>query len=295
MATVHNLTKLAIQWQIGNRCNFKCDYCHPDYYDGSNPFFTTEQLQTAFDNLQSAVEHLTEIEIEFQGGEPTASESVRAVIDNCTDPRFKFILTTNGSADIDWWTRVAPKFKRVMLAYHGQDPAEFDRVVQTLKRPGLTLFIISNAPPDSIRWQRAVEVYERYKPDTPIQFKALYANYARGNDKFFDYSPEQWDYYTRVNNIVIPKTVPTESKIEWVQDKLYDNYNGHLCWAGVEQIVIDYFGYAYRGWCHAHGSLGNLIEGKIVLDPQPKVCPKSICKNGFDKQARKSTNSWGLS
>ena len=42
MATVYSLSTLAIQWQIGNECNFKCDYCHTDYHDGSNPYISFE-------------------------------------------------------------------------------------------------------------------------------------------------------------------------------------------------------------------------------------------------------------
>jgi hypothetical protein len=63
----------------------------------------------------------------------------------------------------------------------------------------------------------------------------------------------------------------------------------------VEQIVVDYFGFIYRGWCHAHGSLGNIFEQAVTLDEKPRVCPYTICKNPFDKKARKSENSWGLS
>jgi hypothetical protein len=122
----------------------------------------------------------------------------------------------------------------------------------------------------------------------------LFSNHNKGNDKFLNYNVDQWSYWLELNKIEAPEA-PVETQIKWVEDRLYNNYKGHLCWAGVEQIVIDYFGYVYRGWCHANGGFGNIFEGPIVLDKQPTVCPRTACKNTFDQLSKKSSNSWGFS
>ena len=293
------MNSLSIQWQIGNECNFKCDYCHPDCYDGSNPFISYDKFQQGFTNLQASVDAYDQIEIEFQGGEPTVSQAIRDKLSSDTDPRYRYILTTNASADLDWWAKAAPSFKHVTLAWHidsvGTQFNHFHSVVKILQDNNTSFSIVVNAPSDQLTWDTAKAVHEYYLSlGISSQFKALYTNYQRGNNQFMPYTEEQWEYYTRVNNIQLPKEEPVETQITWVEQRLYNNYKGHLCWAGINQIVIDYRGFALRGWCQSNGTFGNVFDRPLVLDAQPRVCPKDLCKNLFDQKAKKSNNSWGF-
>jgi hypothetical protein len=103
------------------------------------------------------------------------------------------------------------------------------------------------------------------------------------------YNDDQWHYYLQVNNI-------PDIQIAQAEVTLYDNYLGKLCWAGVDQIVIDYRGNIFKGWCHSSGAaMGNIYNHPVILYNTPEVCPMTICKNAFDKQAKKSNNSWGIS
>ena len=291
------MKQLSIQWQIGNQCNFRCDYCHPDLYGGSNPFLDYDKFQKGFLHLQESVTSYDQIIIEFQGGEPTISTAIRNKITDSTDTRYKYVLTTNASADLEWFEKAAPNFNNLILAYHPQvDAQHFKDVVNLLRDKQVPIGVVVNAHNDAERWAKAVEIYEHYKPTgIHLEFKTLFSNYQKGNNKFLNYTAEQWEYYTTLNGISVPTDGSVESQIVWVEDHLYNNYKGHLCQAGVSQIVIDYFGFVYRGWCYAHGGLGNLFDGSIKLDITPRVCPKEICKNSFDQLAAKSEKGWGLS
>lgn len=291
------MNKLSIQWQIGNECNFKCDYCHPDCYDGSNKFIAYDKFQKGFDNLQASVDSYDLIEIEFQGGEPTVSQAIRDKLSSDTDPRYRYILTTNASADLEWWAKAAPNFSHVTLAWHNNDlvRGHFTSVGKILHDTGIPFNIVINASSKPGHWDAATEAYEHCLDlGIPVHFKALYSNYQRGNNHFMPYTEEQWEYYTRVNNIQTPVEEPVAVQIEWVEQRLYNNYKGHLCWAGVNQLVINYFGFAHRGWCQANDSFGNVYDQPLVLDAKPRVCPKDLCKNLFDQKAKKSNNSWGF-
>jgi sulfatase maturation enzyme AslB (radical SAM superfamily) len=289
------VNKLSIQWQIGNQCNFRCDYCHSDFHSGSNPFLEYEQFQRGFRHLQESVKDYTNIEIEFQGGEPTISSAIRDKIADQTDTRYKYNLTTNASADLAWWKLAVKNLSNVIIAYHPYcDIQHFKQIVELVKDSDINFSITINAHNAKDRWTDAVNIYDYYKcKNYPISFRALFSDHARGNNKFLPYDYDQWAFYTEINKIDVPDA-PVETQIKWVENHLYNNYKGHLCWAGVEQIVIDYFGYTYRGWCHSHGVLGNIFESSVVLDTQPKVCPRIVCKNLFDQQAKKSEKSWGL-
>ena len=296
MATIHSITNLSVQWQIGNECNLQCDYCHPTLYGGSNPFLSNEQFRLGFDNLDKSVVNYDTIEIEFQGGEPTISESIRAKIAEA-NPRYKYRLTSNGTASLDWWRTSAPNFNHITLAYHPDINVEhYKAVADIISQVVPDYYLLIHIHNDSAKFHKARGLYDHFKAkNMSVGVKALYANYQQGNNKFLDYNEEQWNFYLETNNLLVPPVETVEAQIHWVEARLHDNYNGHLCWAGVEQIVVDYFGFIYRGWCHAQGSLGNIFEQAVTLDEKPRVCPYIICKNSFDKQARKSENSWGLS
>lgn len=295
MATIYIVKPLTIQWQIGNQCNFRCDYCHSDYHSGSNPFLDYDDFNKGFINLESSIVDYDQVTIEFQGGEPTISPIIRDIVAR-PNPKYKYILQTNASADLDWWQSAVVNLAKVNLAYHPLcDTEHFIAVSDLVRKHCPSWSITINAHPDPDRWQKAKDIFNFYKSQgLPVSLRTLFADHARGNSRFLNYSKEQWSFYVEANHIDIPPETTHENQIKWVESKLYNNYKGHLCWAGVEQIVIDYFGYAYRSWCHAHGSLGNIFEGLVTLDTSPKVCPKDLCKNKFDQQARKSEKSWGM-
>lgn len=294
MATIYFVKQLDVQWQIGNECNFKCGYCHPDLYGGSNPFLTGERFDTAFNNLVDSTKDYDKVVVEFQGGEPTLNVSVRDRLAE-NNPRFKYIISSNGSADFAWWQQAMPNLEKLILSYHPMcDVVHFKSVVALAVDTGTDYSIVVSADPNN--WAIAVSVYEDLKECGDVTLRPLFANYGKGNDKLLDYNEEQWIYLRTVNEIWTPvEEEPVEVQIHWVEDHLYNNYLGHLCWAGVDQIVIDYFGYVYRGWCHAYESFGNIFNDPVVLDAKPRVCPKTVCKNLFDQQARKSEEGWGLS
>lgn len=246
--------------------------------------------------MQESVSSYDQIVIEFQGGEPTISTAIRNKIADNTDQRYRYVLTTNASADLAWFAKSAPNFNNLILAYHPQvDTQHFKDVVNLLNDKQVPIGVVVNAHSDPERWAKAVEIYEYYKPTKIyLNFKTLFSNYQTGNNKFLNYTEEQWAYYTTINGIAVPANKSVETQITWVQDRLYNNYKGHLCQAGVSQVVVDYFGYVYRGWCHAHGGMGNLFDSPIKLDATPRVCPKEICKNSFDQLAAKSEKGWGL-
>ena len=292
------MKQLRVQWRIGNECNFKCGYCHPSLYGGNQPFKPSYDLTQGIRNLDYSTEDFDLVAIELQGGEVTSSDHVRDIIKNTVSSKVKFSLHTNASADLDWWQASIGNFQKLVLAWHPKiDSEHFKSVVNLAKTNNIDYVAVINAENLEPAWSRAVEIHQALLDSNCVSiFKTLFANYQMGNNKFLSYNEHQWDYYTRYNQIEVPKELPVEFQIKHVEDNLYDNYFGHLCWAGCDQIVIDYRGDVFRGWCHSSlQSMGNIIQGPIYLDENPKVCPVKICKNAFDKEAKKSKNSWGLS
>jgi MoaA/NifB/PqqE/SkfB family radical SAM enzyme len=283
---------ITIDWNLGNSCDLDCSYCHKELKDGANPFPPADKFCPAFDHLIDQTRAFSRVNLEFSGGEPTQSMSLQYVILVNTDDRVKFKLVSNGQAPTMWWKLTAHKLYALTLTYHlHTDLDHFRHVVAITKHCSLKIFVAIT--PDT--WDAGLAAYQELKSlHTDVSIQLLYSNFTRGNDQYLKYTEPQWYEYYKLQGIDIAVPQQVESTIEFKRINHLNNYYGHLCWAGYNQIIIDNFGDVYRGWCKSNNSMGNVFRGDVVLDKKPYPCPKQQCKNGFDLQAHKSKGSWGI-
>ncbi len=282
---------LTVDWNLGNSCNLKCSYCHWELNNGENPFPPYSKLSSAVDHLRNQSRAFPYLKIQFTGGEPTESNDLKRVIAN-NKHNIKFKLCSNGTASYNWWYEIKDSLYGVELTYHSETNFDhFYQVVNCLKSINPTILIAIT--PEN--WAKQIVVYETLKPfghDIHLQF--LYSNFTKGNNQYLKYSDEQWKYYYAeqgIDNTIIEEI---ETTIEFKKQQHLNNYYGHLCYAGFNQIVIDNFGYVYRGWCKSNLCLGNVYQGTVELNQNPSPCPRKQCRNSFDLQAHKSKGSWGI-
>lgn len=284
---------ITIDWSLGNACNLNCTYCHPELKDGANPFPPIDKLRPAFNHLIDQCRAFSRVKIEINGGEPTASDALKQIILENANSNIKFRIYSNGTADLDWWEQVSPCLDDLTLTYHlDTDFNHFKQLITLLS--GKVNFRVNVAITPE-QWTTGVASYKEFKELHPnVHIQLLYSNFTRGNNEYLKYSEEQWKEYYAENKIDLYNPVEVGQTIEFKRMHNLNNFYGHLCWAGYSQIVIDNFGDVYRGWCKSGLGLGNVFNQTVKLDQQPTICPKNQCRNGFDLQAKKSENSWGL-
>jgi sulfatase maturation enzyme AslB (radical SAM superfamily) len=285
--------KLRIHWSLGNTCNLNCSYCPDELKDGTSPFPPIARLRPAFANILEQARAFSRIDIDMPGGEPTQSFALRELMLENSNPEVHFKLHSNAQADTEWWASVAHKIYELDLTYHiTTDLTHFMRVLDIVKDKCILNVIVPHTPDN---WRTAQHAYKYIKGFVgSSRIRMLYANFTRGNNQYLDYSQDQWDTYYRSIGVDPTKPKEVETTIEFKRVNNLNNFFGSLCYAGVNQIIIDNFGYVYRGWCKANDHMGNIYDGTFKLDPSPRPCPKQQCTNGFDLQAHKSKKSWGM-
>jgi sulfatase maturation enzyme AslB (radical SAM superfamily) len=284
---------LQIEWSLGNSCNLKCSYCSWELNDGTNPFPDIDKLSLAFAHIVEQSQAFSNVKIDINGGEPTLSLALQHVIFSNQDPRIKFRLMSNGQASVAQWTQMSPNLYDLTLTYHStEDLNHFSRVIDAVRKHVEPTVCIAFTPDN---WINQRQVYNILKEQgVKVQMQLLYNNFTKGNNAYLAYSNEQWNEYYTEQGIDIYNTQQVASTIEFKRVNLLNNYFGHLCWAGVTQIVIDNFGNVWRGWCKSNKSMGNIFLQTLILNATPTACTKTQCKNGFDLQARKSEGTWGI-
>lgn len=114
---------LEIRWMPHNICNFRCRYCFPGAFEG------TDKPPTDLDLVVKNFVHLmnwykdnlgkTKFHFKLLGGEPTLFKGIEFVLNEL---RSKFDLYTtivsNGSRKLEWWQQNGHLFDNVVLSYH---------------------------------------------------------------------------------------------------------------------------------------------------------------------------------
>jgi MoaA/NifB/PqqE/SkfB family radical SAM enzyme len=280
---------IRIQWNFTNHCNFNCAYC-PDILKSGSVILPEPQVFSKGFNL--IYNKFDSFELSLIGGEPTAFKGLDWAFNTIEpNPSKQIILETNASRDVSWWEKYAGLLTQVIVSYHLHF-LKLDHLVSVLRilkeksvRFHIKLPITPNNWDDIIYIKDMLE-NRGYEPEIQL----LYKNFTKGNNNYYEYSEQQLNYYYKDKNIEEDKL---PEQIEYKRIYKLNQYYGHICWAGVEQLVIDKFGYIYKGWCGQGGRLGNVFTDNIEWPTDPVLCQKNLCTNGFDLQARKSKNSWG--
>lgn len=281
-----------IQWNIGNKCNFDCAYCPSSLKEGLTPDVSVEAFAKAIENIKSQTAEFDLVDIDLTGGEPTLYESLRQSLSSDLK-NIKFSFHSNGTAPISWWQSATPNLKEITLTLHQQVDFEHFSSVASVLNDHCQLKIFVPMSVDSFESQQ--QKYELLKNKFEVKPQMLYKNFTKGNNEYYDYNDSQWTWYFSETGVNPNNSVDVSTTIEFKRINKTNEYIGHLCWAGHSQIIIDAYGWAFRGWCKAGNALGNVYDGSLVLDRKPQVCPKQLCTNGFDLSAKKSENTWGFS
>lgn len=282
-----------IQWMIGNHCNLQCVYCPVNLHAGSTPLPRSLDFKLALDRI---ADHFPELSIEFQGGEPTLYQPlVEWITDTELGASQKVVLHTNGTMlENHQWQAMLPNIGKIELTVHGNKVEQVESLIVLLVENQIGLSIKIPIMPET--WKADMETYRRLKMvHTDVGLQMLYANYTRGNNRYLDYTDEQWDAFWLTRGIDRNAPVEVMHQQPEVRKQLsLNNYYGHYCSAGLEQLIIEPHGSVHKGWCRVDGTVGNIFDKNFVFPDQAVVCPFQQCSNGFDQACRKSQGSWGM-
>jgi len=301
---------LTVQWIWGTACNYDCSYC-PD-------FLHNNKLEIpAHDIFLESVEYLGRLirmegkipAFEFTGGEPSLlpflSEYIKVGQGNTGA---QSSLITNGSASIEWFQSIVSHYKRIEISYHPQF-ANFDHIVKVLDYlttvQDLDVTVMVHMHDNDKLWRRGMAVYNKLlELGHNAKLKLLYSNFGRGTTLLAYRTWQLEQYYKSIGqplhgSTTLNKKVETNArdKRHYIQkeDVTNESYNffGQYCYAGINQLIVHKEGNVYRGWCKQGGPIGNVFQKNVEIPTDPIICGLNHCRNGFDRQAIKSTQHLG--
>jgi molybdenum cofactor biosynthesis enzyme MoaA len=131
----------SINWQLGIRCNYDCMYCPTEYHDSVSPHHSLETLQQAWHNLFAKTKHQgLPYKIAFTGGELTTNKHFLPFVtwlrENYNQHLFKILLTTNGSATLNYYKKAFMVIDNISFSVHSEhlDESKFFNMVVDLHK-----------------------------------------------------------------------------------------------------------------------------------------------------------------
>jgi len=127
---------IRIQWNMGNSCNYSCQYCPPILHDGSKPWLNTQLYIDTIDKISTHYNALQQrTDYELIGGEVTVIPGFEDIIRKISEYNATSTVFTNASRTVEWWSKAREYMNSVVLTYHPltQQKEHFEAVINEIK------------------------------------------------------------------------------------------------------------------------------------------------------------------
>ena len=285
-------TFVDIDWWLGNTNNYNCSYEHSILKAGNMPWPHINTVNNFVEQLWERYcrDRNSSFNVKLTGGEVTLWEGLVPAVTKLRNRGFRSIVRTNGSGSLELYKSLLPMVGGWELVFHVEfaNPEYFEQVLDTLSESiGSVVVSFKYLPSKSNLLDTLYTKWTQRFPNISFSKDVIFED-PLIHKKPVQYTPAQQEQLIEQQ----PKPIEKDTTEETNQNEMYlqatNAFRGYLCWAGVDQFIIDARGDIYRGHCRAGGPIGKVSDPTVELPMDPIECPFDRCFNGFDMNAKKS-------
>jgi molybdenum cofactor biosynthesis enzyme MoaA len=122
----YSLPIVTIQWFIGTRCQYDCQYCSPEWHNTTALHWSLTHLKQAWKNLHKANEYRpnTKFVIAISGGEPTMNPDLLPwamwLRENYKNDIFSISIATNGTQSLSYYCNLSNYVDKITFGVHSE-------------------------------------------------------------------------------------------------------------------------------------------------------------------------------
>ena len=275
---------LHVDWFIGKRCNFDCDYCPDGLHDNYSPHYKFENTKKLIDTFLNKFAP-SDIRIGFTGGEPTVNPDFLKVCEYASSKGIRLNATTNGTRTSEYYKALLNFLSHLTVSQHFGQHNIYDlhNKVKQINSDKVTVQVMAHA-----QFFDQVKESTNYYENNNINHWVMPVDDRRKDNKSFLASNYSEDYYNWLQTKLVKHQDKdsvlyfknNESKKVHTNEILGDKLNrfkNWICYAGVYYLNVWQDGNVYRGICGAEGTLGNANTGTFNLPSEPVKCPFDTC------------------
>lgn len=292
--------KKFIYWYIGNKCNYRCSYCHPNYYNGTNNWHPSEVVVPFLNQFPDSF-------VIFSGGEPTFHPQLFDIFQK-TDTSILIGLATNGSRPLTYWQGLLGIRKKISItfSYHYEhlDTDTFYNTAKELALDPRCEFLITFLLPPDENWYASVEFFYKLRrqginvqPKLRFQPSGLVAGRNTEGLKIDDkYTQFQIDWANEQNAQLLgpialydKQLTPLAENVDsqYLISRNITNFVGWKCYAPKQNLLIAPNGDITTGLCAQRKKLGNIFDKFDLNAGNFDICKTTDCTGWIDVHATK--------
>jgi organic radical activating enzyme len=286
-----------INWMLHDRCTYKCSYCAPSNYAGSDSWLDENKVINTCNSIEKQVKIRypgKKMMIIISGGEPTVWKGFNSLSNYLYNKNWSMHINTNAVRNLSWWKTNKVVWNYLGLSLHSEfvDIDSFIEKCDYLQDKTNLLCIRVMLHPDETLFNKSIEYavkIEKAIPKAVIQWVPISYNFGGVDIKLPKYTEAQ---NTMIKLLLLEKkkNVNHNYKVLTWSDGSTEvangnhliaanlhNFNNWLCYAGLDGIFIDSKGYINRGTCLEGKSIGHILDNNISLYDKPIICKKTSC------------------
>jgi organic radical activating enzyme len=289
----HNPSQLIVQWNLGNTCNYSCEYCPSILHNGTRPWVDIALIENTLLKIKNYFPQKT-MKVEFLGGEITLYKDFIPLMKFCKDNNIPNMIFTNASRTFRHWEEVLPYLDEILLTFHPNttDKNHFENIIK-LCRQHKSKFYVHVAMPKNVFWDTAsyaTHLKDTY-PELLISSVLMMDKEHRMNyDGFYyDYSEEEIKFVKKSDSSKTRFVAEYEDasveilNITDIKHRHLNQFKGLHC--GTEESIsiinIDAKGIASTSLCRQKSKI-NIYVDELDQLFQHHVCQKAVCENPSD-------------
>lgn len=301
---------ISVNWAITNKCNYKCEYCHPDLRNGS---IKTPKLEDAIKFVDQVFKYAKKkgqlAYFEFGGGEVTLLKYFIALLEYVHNKGGRTSVISNGSKRVEWWKDNAKYMDGVNLSYHINDVRNnihFINVARILEKSQNTRLNINIMMyPERFNECLLFANKLRSKVRCSINLQPLYYGFGSAKiEGMYNYSAFQMEVMNAFKGRKDDKDLDesrallnvehvdgsiSQLSTDYLKNNNLNNFLGWDCYVGVESLVVRFSGEVLRAWCYDE-VIGSIYDEEFNLPNKPIECATEICHCGADISTTKVNN-----
>ena len=299
---------LAVTWQVNNFCNFKCSYCNPGNWGGSNR--NEGNLDKYLENLSIIINRYKNVGYKnfkffFSGGEPTAWENFIPICEWIHDtlPKSTLAVNTNLSRPTAWWEKHYHLFDDVVASFHVEFADKKRYEANSILLCDKVNYLSTKMLMHEERFWEVVEFAEHLKTVMPnyfIEWTPLYDELSHVTGPWNYVDPTKAEFFKTHNiEMQFTKDKPGKRTEMTVSYNRYDDGSTQVC--NANDLIVNGENF-YKGWrcnvgdcifintlgdvslasCGLGGHVGHILDDISKVGPKRITCTKKMCMCGTD-------------
>jgi organic radical activating enzyme len=276
-----------VNWALNSYCNFNCEYCRPEWRNGSLEF-TLDDYLTVIEKLHlTRYQHHDMIDWRLDGGEPLHFPYLKELLQKIKERPSRVTLNTSGGDTYFPLFGVLSYLDQVRLSYHEwQNDEVVGFILEKCQEQNVRVKLIFPLLPGKIYETRdkiAEYTQQGFNCEEQVLRNIegqLHNSYSLVDENRIMGRPDNWE----IEDVTVPVGQPDPNYISLAVVNDHDPvYTGMPCWAGVDWLFINPKGFVSYSECGGRTEPINAFDPEWMPPNTSFACGVNQCRSKNDR------------